>query len=322
MTNALTNLQRTKREVMKGLHAVYGFNFEKPYRAVEVCGSTTVKALEKAVCADKDDVVVALVAEGSFKPHYNAVELSPYYAQGFDIEKAKRIFTTKNVNFANAFGNFYSKRSFSDARSAYDAKIIVVAQNKDCFFNRCNTEAFQTRLINKALPKSVGVRYQITERSAERSYGTSFSMRTYDRNDCVVHATAYKDKGQTVEDYIDKSGFLVYLYREELRKRAEKRKAMLAKSAFLAKDFSERVIVLREVVNARKNALAESLAKASTVEDVRKVRDAISYWHGLIDIMQDFEEFEKNVKNKSFASIAECDALYNSILKNATTNSF
>lgn len=316
MTNELTRIQRTKTDIMRGLHIIYGFNFEQPYRAVKVCGSTTVKALEKAVCADKDDVVVALVSDGSMHPSYKAVSLSPYHSQGFEIETAKRIFRIPSVSFWKAFSDFNSKKEFSEARSWHDSEIIVVAQSSSFFFNRINEDKYRARIANVTDLKSTEMRYKVVE-TTKRSYGTEISLRERTDKCRTCNMTAYERNSESVSDCIDKSGFLVKLYRDELKKRSEERKAELKKAEFMKEDFSARVTTLREVINMKKAMLADTLRNASTAKELEYVRDNISYWHGLLDLFRDFEEFESNIKNKSFASIKDCDAHYNRILKYA-----
>ena len=307
MTNALTELQKTKTDVMRGLHAVYGFNFEKPYRVAKIDGSTTVKAMRTAVDADDTyDMVVALVKDWR---SYNAVALSPHYTQGFEIDKANRIYSIKGISSGRAFGGFYTKKAFTDARTSYDAETIVIAQNTKYFFSNSDARKYSARFVNNTHAKEMGIRYEIIK-TIEHSHRTNIEFKRLGDN---AMATTFYNSAEGM----DKSGYLVSLYRDDLKKRAEQRRADIKKAEFAKHDYSDRVTTLREVINTKKNLLADELHKATTTKDLRVVRDKLTYWHGLIDLMEDFERFEENIRNKSFASIEACDALYNSILKNA-----
>lgn len=313
MTNELTNLQQTKTDLMKGLHLVYGFNFEQPYRVAKVCGSTTVRALEKSVCADKNDKVVALVKDGQC---YKAVVLTPYASQGFDIEKPRAIHCARGISWWKAFDTYCFKRSFSDARANCDAEIIVVAQDVKFFFNHTDTEKYASRVANRtnSASKSVDVRYKLIE-VEEHTYGTDLVF-TSDGNH-IHYATARPKDNETVTDVLDKSGYYVRAYREALKKRANERRAEIKRAEVQRTDFSSKITTLREVIKARRELLANELHNATTAKDLEAVRDSLSFWGGLLDIVRDFEEFEQNAKDKSFASVEASEALYNRILKKA-----
>lgn len=320
MTNELTELTKTKRGLMRGLHLVYDFNFEKPYRVAKVCTPTTVGAMRKAVAADKNDIVVALAPSNWFKSdNISAVELDPLYSQGFDTDRAGTL-RRYGINSRDAFDNYYTKKDFSEKRSASNFHIIVVAQSREYFFYNTNSEAFKSRRENASDSNEtpVRIRHRVVK-TINRSYGREFEYCRIDANryDKNVHFTIYHDDDEVLTDIMDKSGYLIKSYRDALHKRAEDRKAEIKKQEFLKMDYSDRIVTLREVIRTKQNALADALRFANTSKALEKVRDDLSYWNGLLDVMRDFEEFVENVENKSFASIEACDALYNRILNNA-----
>lgn len=322
MANELTEITKAKRDLMRGLHLVYGFNFEKPYRVAKVCTPTTIGAMRKAVAADKDDTVVVLGSARYYSTDVCAVELDPLYAQGFDIDRARNIRKYGLIS-SYSFDNYFEKKQFTEKRQEYNSSLIVIAQSRKFQFRYTNPDEFKARKQNITDSKSepTNIRQRIIK-IEDYSYGLVIEYRRMDANakyktDCV---TAYPDDDEKVTDLIDKSGYLVKAYRNALRKRAEERRAEIKRQEVLKMDFSGRVTTLREVINAKQNALADALRFASTSEALEKVRDNLSNWHGLLSMMRDFEEFADNVENKTFNSIEACDALYNRILNNAVNS--
>lgn len=329
MANELTNITKAKKDLMRGLHLVYGFNFEKPYRVAKVCTPTTIGAMRKAVAADKNDTVVVLASAryySAIQPerwitstNICAVELDPYAPQGFDIDRARNL-RRYDITTANAFDYYYEKKQFTEKRQDYDSAVIIIAQSRDFKFCYTNPTEFAIRQKNAIDSKDEprDIRHKIIE-TTDRSYGLVIEYCRIDMNtNCKTnHITAYPDDNETITDLIDKSGYLVKTYRNALKKRADDRRAELKRQEFLKMDYSNRIVTLREVITRKQNALADALRYANTSKALRKVSEDISYWHGLISIMEDFEEFTDKIENKSFASIEACDALYNRILDNA-----
>lgn len=332
MANELTEITKAKKDLMRGLHLVYGFNFEKPYRVAKVCTPTTIGAMRKAVAADKDDTVVVLAPSwrhSATEPKdwlvsttIYAVELDPMFPQGFDVTRAGEL-RRYECRTINAFDYYFEKKDFTEARQNYNSAVIVIAQARKLQFRYTNPDKFKARKQNKTDGKDepTNIRQRII-RIEDHSYGLVIEYRRMDTNanyktDCV---TAYPDDDEKVTDLIDKSGYLVKTYRNALKKRAEERRAEIKRQEVLKMDLSGRVTTLREVITRKQNALADALRFASTSTDLEKVRNDLCYWHGLLDTMRDFEEFVDNVENKSFSSVGACDALYNRILDNIINN--
>lgn len=329
MANELTNITKAKKDLMRGLHLVYGFNFEKLYRVAKVCTPTTIGAMRKAVAADKNDTVVVLASAryySAIQPErwitstdVCAVELDPIYAQGFDTDRARNI-RRYGLTTANSFDNYYEKKQFTEKRQEYNSAVIVIAQSREFQFCSTNPTEFKIRRQNALNGKDEprDIRHRILG-TTDHSYGLVIEYCRMDKNTYGNHdyVTAYPDENETITDLIDKSGYLVKPYRNALKKRADDRRAEIKRQEFLKMDYSNRIVTLREVITRKQNALADALRFASTSKALRKIGEDISYWHGLVDIMEDFEEFADKVENKSFASIEACDALYNRILDNA-----
>lgn len=316
MANELTTLTKTKKDLMRGLHLAYGFNFEKPYRVAKVCGSTTIKALKKSVCADKDDIVVALVPLTAIDTTMAAVELSPYYSQGFDVDGGRKAIHSNGITIYNAFDYFYYKKDFTDRRTDPRINIIVIAQSRTLTFRYTDPEECKARLNNTAPFRDKGSRYKILA-SEEWDHWTSYIIRKCDGKAQKGSISVSKSGDESLTDYLDKSGYDVRLYRADLKRRVDEYKAEIKRQEVLRMDYSDRVVTLREIIKAKRETLADALRVADTLKALEKVRDDLSYWDGLLDIMRDFEKFAEDVENKSFTSTRACDALYNRILNKA-----
>lgn len=127
MTNSsVKKLLSVDRHAMQDLHAVIGFDFNKPFTVWEISGRFTVKQIEKeaekrgynnaviAVCVRdrygwNKDFSLATVRGGVVTIDYK----TPYYGNGRGLD------------------TFYAKCSFEDMRKRESAEAVIFAQSRD-----------------------------------------------------------------------------------------------------------------------------------------------------------------------------------------------
>lgn len=113
---------------------------------------------------------------------------------------------------------------------------------------------------------------------------------------------------------IDKSGYILEIRREALRRKALKLRQDREKDAYLNTDNAAKVDELRRKIAEVRLSLAAELTQANTGREVEAIADKLKWYKGLSGIMQDFERYESYTNERKFASIAESDRLYQDIL--------
>ena len=117
-------------------------------------------------------------------------------------------------------------------------------------------------------------------------------------------------------DCFDKSGYLTYDRRENLRRRAQALREERAKAAYLASDKQqEQIEELCGLIAVRQMELVEALTVANTSQDFKAIAKAIGEygWNTFSGIVSDYETFCEKTRNKSYPSIEDSDRAYNKI---------
>ena len=307
MTNSsIKKLLSVDRHAMQDLHAVLGFDFNKPFTVWEISGRFTVKQIEKeaekrgynnsviAVCVrDRDgwnkDFSLVTVRCGAVKIDYKM----PYYGRGRGLD------------------HFYTKSSFEDMRKSESAEAVIFAQRHDDIKKPdCKPVDFSQRF------KVERVNY-CTDGHGARWISKLELKQTTNNGKRVEYGYSYidgdKSRTQDVREVIDGSGYLLKERRAERRRKAAKLRADREKEAYNATNNENQIEELRSMIKNRKSVIVSMLQAAETCAQLREVEKALAYWKGLSGIVSDFERFERNTAEKKYRSITESNSAFNAI---------
>ena len=300
-------LLRQNKKAFRGLHEFVGFDFNKPYKIYHSIGKYTVNRIIKIAECDGYNSSCSMVLltrdSDAYNDKYNLVFIG--FGGTIDVE-------LKGYGYYNyGLDYFYCKRCFEEVRKKDSAETFVIWQDK--------------KYICKPDEKKVDIssRFRVVDQqNGVIAYqGGGVKCRYVDEIEVIdVYGNGKKETFQThnrpenLSDVIDKSGYFVLDHRAELKRRAALLRAERAKENFLNTDNSGKVAELAAVIAECKKKISSCFENATTSDAVNKVASLLSRWSGFGCILSSFEHFTEKVNNKSFASNADCEQMYSSIM--------
>lgn len=293
-------LLRENKYALRGLHDVFGFDFEKPHDIIFLRGTFTVGKVKKIAAsagyADKSEIVLLLKAEkGYWTDELHVAKLigdsvkigfnAPWY-HGKSLKTSDR-----------AFDTFYAKKSFEELRKNENVVVYIVCQKRD--FLRLKEKEYIDREDRYTFDCRWTGHYNITSCTTNKVY--ELSLDSY--------------RKERIEDVFDRSGYFVKYKRDDLKRRAAKLRAEREKAAYAETDNSEKISTLLALIGKRQAELVNRLSAATTSEALRAVEKSISYFSGFAGIVADFETFQRKTINKEYPSITASENAYNRLLE-------
>lgn len=274
MNNAIKMLLSNERHALKALNEVFHIDFEKPYEAVLIEGKTTIKQILKSLNS-ADDSLILVLNHTTDKYIFG----NRYIVGVIDTDESLEIEFMPHYFHAEKLDTYHMKGDFREhlKRTELCDHHIVISQKKDLI------QATKEPYVDYA------GRFKVPP------------MKCY----------SYV-KGSKWE--LDKSGYAVEYYREELKRRAHILKADRDKAAFAAIDHTDKVKELNIRITARKLELIEMLKTAETVDAYKNIGNALNHWtNGLSNIIDSYERMKTGVEQKTYASIEKFNDHYNKI---------
>lgn len=274
MNNAIKMLLSNERHALKAINEVFHIDFEKPYEAVLIEGKTTIKQILKSVHADDSTLILVL------NHTTNKYIFGDRYIVGIiDNSESVEMEFRPHYFHAEKLDTYRMKGDFREhlKRTELCDYHIIITQNKE--------------LLTPVKEPYI-------------DYDGRFKTPPMKVHNLV--------KGRRWE--LDKSGYAVEYYREELKRRAHILKADRDKAAFAAIDHTDKVKELNIRITARKLELIEMLKTAETVDAYKNIGNALNHWtNGLSNIIDSYERMKTGVEQKTYASIEKFNDHYNKI---------
>lgn len=313
MANALINAQKETKKLMPSLHEACGFDFCKPYAVKEFDGRFTENKIKKMMAETllEGEAVtpithrIVVLTKGG-----RLVNADMWYLVEIRYSKVN-IDIRSNYSYRDSFDYFYAKSRFDEFRKSDSCHTIIVAQRlKDC-------------KIPEKKPLDMTERMDVIRFNYCRSYPSDRRyISSIEVNDphTKKHVCSYVHGIETnnEDEIIDKSGYLLYTRRAELKRRMVQRKEEAAKAIADRTDFSEHVTTLTNLVAYRKGILLERFKNCNTSADYRDFDRDFSYFDGFITALEDFERYCKCVSEKGFRSVESESNFYNSLMAKFT----
>lgn len=309
------SLLRAVPNALRGLHDAFGFDFEQPFTVLRLSGSWTVNTIQKQLAAQgfsrnvfsallldcrdsqrialKEDWRIAILNRGMVYATFD------HYRDKYDLPR------WRDFGYCEPFDKFYRKGDFENVRKS-GAPVYVIAQEPAYF--RAKQEA-------KALDPAR--RYRVE--SATWDYNYTVNAVPLDSKGLPVkyRQPAHRPHEEPAPaDCFDKSGYLVFDRRENLRRRAQALREERAKAAYLASGKQqEQIEELCGLIAIRQMELVDALTVANTSQEFMAVAKAIGEysWHSFSSIVSNYETFCEKTRNKSYPSIEDSDRAYNKI---------
>lgn len=277
-----------KHLMMKKMHCAFGVDWTKPYAEIEHHGKFTVNSLKKELASQgytPDDSLILAIVQGTNSwdsGEYNVVRIR---STSFEIEVPRIL------------DSYFRKYDFDNARKNPDCNCIFFAQKK-CDLS-CSSYRYEYSTWS-------GGYYRKIENKSDPHERVNLKLCT--NSDGIVYADNY------VNPDIDKSGYILNAFRNDLNGRVKAYKAEKERNMYLSTDNSDKVLTLERLINEYKERLSKEILNADTLSKVDELRDRVS-WSGLYGIMQTFETFKKKTNEKSYKSITESNKDYDFVAK-------
>lgn len=289
MNRAIKSLLKDEPQALKALNEVFHFDYNKPYQAFKIDGNTTIKQILKKVENPQDKLIVVLNYQNHRAFWNDRYEVGIIdHMERVEVDYKPHYFHAKGLETYNSKGDFRQ-----DLKSPQTCPHhIIIAQDK--------------ALLTAKKPIQIDYtdRYKIDTTVTYGGRITSLSTgRTIEQ---------YKHRLET--ENIDKSGYIVEYYRDNLKRRAKALKAERDKTAYIATDNTARIEELKIRIAAKKLEIIERLKAADTSEQLKEVAKSLEYWsNGYTSIVSSFEDLQKRVANKSYPSIEDFNRNYEGI---------
>ena len=291
MNNAIKMLLSNERHALKAINEVFHIDFEKPYEAVLIEGKTTIKQILKSVHADDSTLILVLnhtTNKYIFDDRYIVGIIDN--SESVEIEFRPHYFHAEKLDTYHMKGDF---REHLKRTELCDHHIIIAV-------DKANLNEHKTPAID------YNERYMF---DPNKQWGNTIINLT-----TGVSFDQYRHSNKDIESVLDKSGYIVEYYREELKRRAHILKADRDKAAFAAIDHTDKVKELNIRITARKLELIEMLKTAETVDAYKNIGNALNHWtNGLSNIIDSYERMKTGVEQKTYASIEKFNDHYNKI---------
>lgn len=285
------------------LHHAHGFNFEKPFFLGSFPGRFTYKMVNDMINANIGDNFTAALLVKPDKKGYSFTRLHHVTMQHgkFNIESRRDLYP-----WSADIDHFFSVGDFERTRKTATERVYIIAQNPDFLVTPKNNIQLESNTRYRIAVNDW--RNGVTKASDGRG-GTFISEIVLQPTDGKRGKATFKPwnsfypsekKSNDINDYIDKSGYILRFRRMDLKGRAIALKAQHDAERLEKTDFSERENKARADIAAVKRYLIDLIENAETYENGRHVSSAATQFGYLL---HDFENLQnwtfRNVESKN-----------------------
>lgn len=291
-------LKAAGKNAFKYLHENFGFDFKKPFILERGNTSFTINKVWSVIPHVNYDYTVCVIVSG-YTPYYYCVQI---LSNDFNIELPNK----------NAFEwktrpeTYYRKADFNrDRKQTLD--YFIIAQKKEYCLPIVKTRYGNYTFLENVRYTNVvkNGTYGITFNEPNQGKKTYFSVGNY------IYGKSDDIRNNPVH-WFDKSGYLTYYKREELKRKAKKIREERQKAKYLETDNTNKITEVKAAAEQAKQFIIDKLSSAKIYEEIKNISHVLDWSFSWI--MFDVELFEQRTNNKEYSSIEESENAYNSII--------
>lgn len=290
------------------LHNAFGFDFEKPFTMVYHEGNFTIASARKLLGVEYDDFIIIIRNPENYcrRDRFMVVKA---IGGGFDLVEGRTLGYYNN--YRQSLDDYFRKSDFNEDRKSKTAQVFLFYQAKE-YRHPKKTSSFDSSKRYKVGKVTKGS-YNGTE------YASQVELMPLDDNGHRFtwhpcgERTFYAGNLKTLENCIDKSGYILTERRSDLECRAKALRRERERAAYLKTDDTAKAQELEKKFAATKAAIISELEKATTSEEFDKVGKKIDGWHGLRWIIGDINRYKAKTAARDYASIEDANKAYNEI---------
>lgn len=286
------------------LHTVFGLDYNKPFEVYTHAGNFTANSIKKLIPGSVDlfgkNQPLIIILTKSARPYCDRdrYRVATMHTGVFSVNLPARL----PYHYENTrLDDYITKGSFEEARKDPEGFTYIIIQRREDLQPVTDKKTdFSQRFNFKN-----SMEYNNITRCGD-GHGATWIGRMYLYNrDDNGSRVEYNTQGRpaAINDFIDKSGYLLESKRDLLKRRANGRRAEKAAAAFKATDNRETIKALRQEAENKKTAIIDELTKATTGAQLSGIGHRIYFYDGLSGIFSALERLEKGEEEKSYSSI-------------------
>ena len=312
MKREIKSLLKEERKALQFLHAGYGFDFESPFFIKKIEGKFTFNMVKKAIEENlSGDYTAAALVKPSKGACFQKLHIIEIGKTRFNIPDRRALQIWKyNIN------EFFSVGGFEEMRKNKTKAVYIIAQNNE-FLRPQRLRSIDPSKRYKINTKHWRGGIETCGDGCGNSWIEKIEIIPRDGGGVVEYITSGRymkhERSNDINDYIDKSGYLIHSKRKALKARAIDLKKARDLAALEKADFTAREKELKEKLSKAKTFLAGLVEKAKTSDDVRTISKAENY------LLQVFWKWERIAKKDDdggknhFSSIAQKEKYFDDI---------
>ena len=286
-------------KMFQALHVLYDFDFETDFEIIKICGRFTLNSLKKSLGVPElyDYNVAAIITNIKYNEKYNYIVKAA--ENGFCIDSPRNVWWSEY-----RVDHFYGKGSFEAARKEENIVTYVICQKKE--------------LAKKASEK----RPELSERfdfvsvirwgDGRGKHGISqIDIKDKQHNGKkFTYKTRRPESSESVNYFLDKSGYLVEEKKSELQQKAKALRTKREKAAADNADFTNESNAFFERMEELKKAVCEKILKSTDYDTLCNAERILSAMRWL---QLSIDRFKERNEKKQFSSIASANSSINNI---------
>lgn len=307
------------KKFFRNLHEKYHFDFEGRIGFFRIDGKFTLNSVKKLVTGNGFSSSATCLVFTALKTKAKK-ELWAFKPVKVNLDNA-------TFYLANESGcyRYWHKSDFDAIRKRNDiVSFVIVQDGKDTKSREAERFVELNRKSREQIVEINEARWlsRFREIRVRRNSVEGWINRVTARNEIGKEVELYYDYGWNrdrhitdLNEIVDGSGYIVEYHHKNLARRLKKYKEMKANRAYAQTDNSDKVVMINELVSARKTILDAQFKNVKTSEEVY---DFISKLYDFRNVLEDAEYFNKHTAEKTYASIERSEQDYNRLLKKLT----
>lgn len=296
-------LLKDRPQAFRQLHKLYGFDFESDFIYYEHNGNFTVNAMIKNASnkagaqLNPIDYKMVLLVKPFLK--YGKENTNTWYLVDIDGHNKPSVDVGNIYSKSGIYDGldyFFTLQDFNDERKNKKVKAVLIAQKGTLL------KPEKVNFID------YGERYAVSDVRTASYKGEIYisSAAIKDENGKKTILKQYGRNIKTIDDLIDKSGYMITERRKDLKRRAEALRAEIEKNEFLAADLSKYLHDAEKRMNDVKSVISGYMLKAQASGDIAKIN-----FYKLERVFSIYERLTAGIQGKTFASINSVERIYN-----------
>ncbi len=306
--NIIKKLLKEEPNAARMLHNAFYIDFEKNFNIYYLKGNYTINKIYNTIEPDvKTETIILLTRnKNNYDKDFHLVTVK----NGVVNIDHKIYSYTRNIKKHVNIDYFFRKSDFEKMRKAPETETYIITQR-----NELKTPAKKNDLDFNARYKNIS-KYSCTMGDGR---GNSWIYRLFLKHlennapQIEYNINYYNIKSKNINDFIDKSGYLLERRRSELKRKAAVLKAEREKAAYLKTENSEKIKELENIFNETKKRIIFEIEKANNYKIILNIGHLLYF--DFCHIEQDIKRFTEKTNSKDFASIEKSNEFYNNLKK-------